>query len=293
MGVDGNLARFLVNCHRDGVSFRRTITLGRLNYFLGTKETRQLIRWAGIDPARCPKLLDYDSSRYVEPLLETLGAEKIESLDAAAYEGATIVHDLNLPVPEDLKGGFDVVLDGGTIEHVFNFPVAIRNCMEMVSKGGHLILCSPGNNLFGHGFYQFSPELWFRLLSRAQGFEVRRMVGVEYSFCTRWFEVADPEVLKSRVFMANRYPFVLLILARKIEEKPLLAVPPQQSDYVPCWEGQQDAGGRRSPIEARMRRLFLETFPGLARALENYYLRTWFNRKCSLRNRRFFKPVKR
>ena len=86
-------------------------------------------------------------------------------MDASSFEGATVVHDLNLPITEALKGRFDVVCDAGTIEHVMNFPTAIRNCMEMVRVGGHLILGTPANNFFGHGFYQFSPELWFRLFS--------------------------------------------------------------------------------------------------------------------------------
>src|SRR5688572_1418658 len=146
MAIDGNVARFLASAQRSGVSFRHTLTLGRLNYFLSVKETRQFLRWAGMDPAKYPALLDYESSRYAETFFRTLGAETVDSMDASNFEGATIVHDLNLPVPDSLKGKFDVVCDGGTIEHVMNFPVVIRNCMEMVKVGGHLILGTPANN---------------------------------------------------------------------------------------------------------------------------------------------------
>jgi SAM-dependent methyltransferase len=293
MAIDRSFARFLISAHRADVSFRQTLTLGRLNYYLGTKETRQLLRWADIDPATCPKLLDYHASRYAETFMETLGAEQVQSLDASGFEGATIVHDLNLPVPESLKGQFDVVCDGGTIEHVINFPVVIRNCMEMVKVGGHLILGTPGNNLFGHGFYQFSPELWFRLLAPPQGYEVRRMVAVEYGPRTRWFEVADPQVVRDRVTMTNRYPVLLMVLARKTTEKPIFETFPQQSDYVPRWGGAGDPSSRRQAFEARFRRNFLETFPRLARFLENWVQSSWLNRKQSLRNRDFFRPIKR
>jgi SAM-dependent methyltransferase len=293
MAIDTQFARFLIACHRDGVNFQRTLTLGRLNYYLGVKETRKLLRWGGMDESRCGKLLDYDSSRYAETFLETLGAERVDSLDASGFESATVVHDLNLPVPESLKGSFDAVCDAGTIEHAMNFPVVIRNCLGMVKVGGHLILGSPANNFFGHGFYQFSPELWFRVLSPIHGFEMRRMVAVEYSPCPRWFEVADPAVLRDRVAMTNRYPVLLMVVARKTAEVPVLQTFPQQSDYVPRWEGQPDAARRRQALEARLRRLLLETFPTLARFLENYYRCSWFNRKYSLRNRQSFKPVKR
>ena len=214
-------------------------------------------------------------------------------MDASNFEGATIVHDLNLPVPDSLKGKFDVVCDGGTIEHVMNFPVVIRNCMEMVKVGGHLILGTPANNFFGHGFYQFSPELWFRLLAPVHGYEMRRMVALEYGPRARWYEVADPEVVRDRVAMTNRYRVLLMILARKTAEAPILQKFPQQSDYVPQWGGAGNAATRRRALEVRFRRFLLETCPGIARFFENFYVSSWFNRRHSLRNREFFKPVKR
>lgn len=293
MAIDVNTARFLVICRQNGVSFRRTLTLGRLNYYLGTKETHQMLRWAGMDANKFPDLMDYGKSRYVEPFLAALGAEKVESMDASGFEGATVIHDLNLPVDENLKEQFDVVCDGGTIEHVFNFPVAIRNCMEMVAVGGHLILTSPANNYFGHGFYQFTPELWFRLLSSARGFEVRRMVALEIAPVARWFDVADPETVRDRVYMTNRYPVVLMVLARRTSRAMDFQSYPQQSDYVPRWEGEGDPSNRRPPAQVRLRRLLLETFPRVARFLENFYQTSPFNRKYSLRNRKFFKRVAR
>jgi SAM-dependent methyltransferase len=214
-------------------------------------------------------------------------------MDASGFEGATIVHDLNLPVPEELKGRFDVVCDAGTIEHVINFPAVVRNCFAMVKTGGHLILGTPANNFFGHGFYQFSPELWFRLLSAEHGFEMQRMVAVEYGARTRWYEVADPAAVQDRVAITNCYPVLLMILGRKVEEKPVFETFPQQSDYVPRWQGAGDTASKRQALEIRLRRIFLETLPWLARSLENFQRRSWFNRRYSLRNRKFFRPVKR
>ncbi|GHV03646.1 hypothetical protein AGMMS50229_03290 [Campylobacterota bacterium] len=43
--------------------------------------------------------------------------------------------------------------------------------MELVKTGGHLILGTPIDNYYGHGFYQFSPELFFSLLDRDNGFD--------------------------------------------------------------------------------------------------------------------------
>jgi len=35
---------------------------------------------------------------------------------------------------------------------------------------------TPASNLCGHGFYQFSPELFYRALNATNGFEVERMI---------------------------------------------------------------------------------------------------------------------
>ena len=65
------------------------------------------------------------------------GARSFESLDATDYEGCDFVHDLNCaPVPEELRGRFDLVVDFGTIEHVFHIPNFMRNVWELLAPGG-------------------------------------------------------------------------------------------------------------------------------------------------------------
>ncbi|MDR1149764.1 MAG: class I SAM-dependent methyltransferase, partial [Spirochaetaceae bacterium] len=86
-------------------------------------------------------------------MFKHFGAVTVDSIDYSDYEGASIVHDMNLPVPGHLKEKYDCVWDGGALEHVFNYPTAIKNCMDMVKIGGHLILETPCNNQCGHGFY--------------------------------------------------------------------------------------------------------------------------------------------
>ncbi len=158
MAIDVNFARFLISCRRIGVDFDQALTIGRLNYYPGVKETRRLLDMSGVNPDEWRELLDYKPNRYAESFLKMLGAAKVESLDAAAFEGATITHDLNLPASPSLKNRFDVVCDGGTIEHVMNFPVAVRNCMEMVKVNGHFIVTSPANNFFGRGILPIQPR---------------------------------------------------------------------------------------------------------------------------------------
>jgi SAM-dependent methyltransferase len=91
---------------------------------------------------------------YADPLFEALGATQVDALDNSDFEGAKFIHDFSEPIPSEWKEQFDVVFDGGTLEHVFNFPAALRNAMELLRPGGRLFIHTCANNLCGHGFYQ-------------------------------------------------------------------------------------------------------------------------------------------
>lgn len=119
---------------------------------------------------------------------------------------------------------------------MYNFPVAIENCMRMCRIGGHVCLWTPANNECGHGFYQFSPELFFRLFCPDNGFDIRRMVFMEKRvFGSRWYDVNDPAAINSRVSCVNRHPLFLMVLAKKNHEMPAGGLRAYQADYVEAW----------------------------------------------------------
>jgi hypothetical protein len=219
-----------------------------------------------------------------------LGAKEISAMDFSAYEGAAILHDLNEPVGDELKEKFTFVLDGGTLEHIFNFPVAITGAMEMVAVGGHLAIIAGGNNFFGHGFYQFSPELFFRVFNLENGFTVERMIAAEVGNC--WYEVSDPKEIGGRVELINDRPVYLMVLARKIERRTLFSQTPQQSDYVAKWHDETD--GKRSDKAAGQLKNILKKNEFLRRTLINFKQKQVENhvfRERSFANKKFFKPV--
>ena len=43
----------------------------------------------------------------------------------------------------------------------------------MLTVGGSIFVNTPANNMMGHGFYQFSPELMYRIFAEANGFDPR------------------------------------------------------------------------------------------------------------------------
>jgi SAM-dependent methyltransferase len=197
----------------------------------------------------------------------------VDVLDNSDYEGASVIHDLNEPVPERLHGRFDVVFDGGSLEHVFEFPTALRSVMAMVKPGGHLIVGTPTNNLSGHGFYQFSPELFHRALGPQSGFRLERMTIAEYDQITGtafrsvpYFAelvgaryAVNPSALDEgmQISFTSRNPTMLFVLAKRVDDRPPLADPPQQGVWTAQWDaedGHSDEKAGASPRPGAARR---------------------------------------
>ena len=135
------------------------------------------------------------------------------------------------------------MLDFGCLEHVFDFPTAWRNCIDLCRVGGHVLHSLPANNLAGHGFYQFSPELFFNLYREQNGFALRGLWFALKADPAHWWRVADPSAVQRRVTLRNAHEVYMLVVAQKVAEVgPLPA--PQQSDYA---ESEWVKPGRATP----------------------------------------------
>src|SRR4051794_30975210 len=271
MGVGSATAQFLMEAAQRGVRFDRTATIGRQTLFVAPRDVERLIarHRLGLASARDPAVRRRlrEEPGLLDPMLAALGATEVTSIDASDYEGATLVHDLNRPIPDELERRFSLVFDGGSLEHIFNVPVAISSYMRMVEVGGHLIIHTMANNYLGHGFYQFSPEFFFRVLGPANGFEVERVVVVENDIAWRtilgvpipietagpWYEVVDPADARARVVLQNSRPVVIQVQARRTADVAPFLSAPQQSDYVAVWAAPESADGAGATAAMRAR----------------------------------------
>ncbi len=113
-----------------------------------------------------------DKSQFGEKELEdsvlffkALGFKEVHALDVSNYERADIIFNLNDDLPEDLMCKFDVIFDGGVIEHVFDVGKAFTSICKMTAVGGIIISCNPVYNYIHNTFWNISPEMFLDFYS--------------------------------------------------------------------------------------------------------------------------------
>lgn len=228
---------------------------------------------------------------------DVLGAKTLRSIDNSAYQGATIVHDLNQPVPVELHDSCGVLYDGGAMEHIFDVKQVLTNYMRMIRPGGHIFINVPANNLFGHGFYQFSSEFFYRVFDACNGFTLRDMLVIESPFISveagrDWhcFKTVDPATAGRRIRIVSGRPLMLFVQAERTECVEPFAQLPMQSDYQNRWDKHQLARSSSQPATGGKESAPSKPFSYAGRWQS---IRLWLKqrRKHSLGNRRFFEPI--
>jgi len=241
MGIDLNGVQLLIRAHKSGVSFESVATFGRQS-LNGSRQTLiSILRESGYEVTKeLVSTLLHPTTVYCEDFLRLLGAKTIVAIDVSDYEGAQVIHDMNRPIPDSLVSLFDLVLDGGTLEHVFDFPTALRSATRMVRPNGRFISLTMANNFCGHGFYQFSPELFYRFLSLANGYEMESCIMWEDVIWSRFYRVPDPNGVKSRINLRSEFGTYMMVQAKRLGNGEQ-GFTPHQSDYVSVWKGQPAA----------------------------------------------------
>lgn len=294
MGLLFSDVKALYRAKQSGVSFDSLLTIGRQSLFLHPKDVSYFREIASSRRMSGSSLDGYVFGDYADDFLrEFLEVRSLSVLDNSPYEGADLIHDLNEPMSEDLRNGFDVVVDAGSLEHVFNFPVAVASLMSMTKVGGKVFITTPANNLCGHGFYQFSPELMFRIFSESNGFDIEsvtllptRFPGVEVSPMRTGYEVTDPAEVRGRVGLVSRTPAMMRVAATKTQDKIPFSEAPQQSDYELMWKGEtKRSSAGKEVLKAAFQRLphsLRNRITGHYQRVHNSFLNRSFYRKTKL-----------
>jgi len=231
----------------------RVATLGRQTIYATGREVAAQFRKFDV-PARAaidPKSPELDDTL----IFRALGFDELHSLDYSDFEGATHVVDLNrLGLPDQLVGYFDVVLDSGTLEHVFHVPNALANVVSMAKVGGRIIFLAPSSNHLDHGFYMFSPT-FFSDYFAANGFRIEKLYVVRYSgdMDAMWdaYEYEPGGWRDLHIGGLDDAPYAIFVVATKTAHATSGVVPQQgyYADSSAAYQGSQLAKPRvpRSP----------------------------------------------
>lgn len=290
MGINTSFARLLARAKTQGTVFSDTLTIGRQSLTIPSQEVPGLASQLGLTA-----FANIAEDSFAEGFLKSfLCASSVRSMDYSAYQDADIVHDLNQPIPDELRGAFDTLIDGGSIEHIFDIKQVLSNYMGLVKRNGNIFLMTTANNLCGHGFYQFSPEFFYRVFDPSNGFETLEvaliespLLSVERSRHTLCFHANDPSVVGKRIQLVNCRPTMIFVHAQKTSDIEPFSNPPLQSDYSEVkWETKRIESGpeaaRQSSDKAEFS--YLSIWEELRRRVRQ-------RRKNSHRNKRFFKRI--
>lgn len=208
MGLDSQSVKFLKYVANQRQKLGSILTIGR----------------QAIDPLACEgswqiELIQKNVKlNYCEEfLIKSLGATSVDSLDISNYEGATVLHDMNQPIPQKFKNRWDTVIDGGSLEHVFHVTQGLINCSLLCKPGGQIIHLVPGNNCLNHGFYQFSTDLFHQFYSLENGYQDTEVFLSETGSSGHIYKAPPP--MGKRMEMMSKKRIVIMVRTRLCELK--------------------------------------------------------------------------
>ncbi len=112
--------------------------------------------------------IDIQAKYIFEDLFE---ASKFDVVDISEEELADYIADLNeLEFTTNHHKKYDLLLDLGTQEHVFNNNNFLQNVFNLLKPGGIYIFEVPCTGYIDHGFRQYSPTFFFDLCSANSNF---------------------------------------------------------------------------------------------------------------------------
>ena len=200
MGLARSAIQLIAETIRDHRISGRVLIIGKQDVWGTEIEVIRWLRECGLTPASCETRIslkpDFRRLNFIQDtsLFELMGFREAVTLDYSDYEGADVICDLNHPLPEGLlakTGPFDLIIDSGCLEHIFNVPQVLRNYYHLAGDSGAVICIVPSSNLVDHGFYNFSPTLFQDYYSANHWQVLRHYLFQNFPNCNRRWKIYE------------------------------------------------------------------------------------------------------
>ena len=205
-----------------------------------------------------------ENPMHMDDLFKMLDFSEVTSLDAFVNDNPTITHDLNTPIPREYHEKYDLIVDYGCLEHIFNVKQSIQNLVEMLKPNGVIFLYLPMLGWHNECFHNFQPPLFFDLFS-ANGFDEMRLFlnffpkyFLRDKSRTRWVEYQYQDRT------SFRKPFHcthLLFIARKTKKKDVFITPLQE--YYLKWFNKSTEENDDEDDQAKADHYMIENMPSI------------------------------
>jgi hypothetical protein len=183
MGLTPSFLRLIIDLHKKVGFESPVLTLGNQDIYGSYEDLKNFFVEASYQYHEPEALLPHTSTYLRENMpersqkfvhakvfFEMLGIKEYYDMDKFDIDQPILKHDMNFPVTADLQGKFGWVIDSGTMEHVFDVKQYLTNMVNLTKQDGWVLHISPTSNQIDHGFYSFSPCLFFDFY-KANGFD--------------------------------------------------------------------------------------------------------------------------
>ena len=150
MGIVFSFLEFFDVCYRQQALQSPMLALGSLEI---NEPAAEIQAFAAQNPS-----WQHDPERGVHSLFrDRYGVTDYRDCDLNDKADLTI--DLNQPLGPELIGSAMTILNGGTIEHIFDIAQTLINIHDMAHPGATIIHLAP-ISWYEHGYYNFNPRLF-------------------------------------------------------------------------------------------------------------------------------------
>jgi hypothetical protein len=130
-----------------------------------------------------------------------------------------------------LRKKYDLIVDGGSLEHIFNVHIALNNLTNNLKIGGKIVHLNPSNNWNGHGLYQFSPGFYSTFYNNLNGYRNTKIFIIKSDKPKKIYKVNTNFVSRLELKSPSRLECVVITeLHQRINRKSLY-----QKDYYVRW----------------------------------------------------------